>query len=94
MKNPESKLVLVTDVPTLIFSGTGTIKYDIGLDYDGTFSLVFGDETIVNPTGNPYSSAGPLASPLAQGMKFTADAKVYAVCPSGKSTHILVTRWF
>lgn len=88
MTNPEITTVTVTDTATLVFSGCGKVS----VDNIGANSPNYGAASVL-----PSGATGWLTKLFAQNSfekEFEADAQVYAVCGTGLSTTVRVTRWF
>ncbi len=88
MNNPEITVVTVTDSPTLVFSGCGKVT----CSNIGANSPNYGKADVVASGGTNW-----LQKLFAQDSfekEFRANAEVYAICSTGQTTTVRVTRWF
>ena len=83
MQNPEITVVPVTDVPTLVFSGCGSVS----------LATVISNTPVVYG-GPDLSFSGSNTQFSGVQRTFSANAQIYAVCPPGATNTVKVTRWF
>jgi hypothetical protein len=87
MKNPDSKLVAITDTVVEIFHGTGNVAI-IKVD-GGPYSI--GVDGLVNAADTEHVFAG---GNIGEGVHFYAPAKLFAAANAGQTATLKVTTWF
>ena len=83
MKNPLIKLVTITDVPTLLFKGTGNVAIN---GHSGS-GFQIGDSEVEYSSADHTFGVGPYHT-------FNAPAKLYAVCDTGQTAVAKVMVWY
>ncbi len=84
MNNPDISVVNVTDVPTLIFSGTGKVAIS---NFSGNIRI--GGSGVVYANNSTHFDIA-----LGTMVEFKADAELYAIRDTGLSGNVRIQRWF